>query len=163
MTEVSHYRESRRRLDMQEALGTILDDDRLPRSICVCICMHVCMYVCMYVCMHAYMCIYIIFTHTHAHTHRLLLLDPATGVNLFHYILPGRNIIGKVTSHHQSPVTNALHIICTHACLVARVCLFVCVCVRFPHPLLSLSGLICFYAYLHLLKLYVHMHAYIHA
>jgi hypothetical protein len=26
---------------------------------------------------------------------RLLLLDPATGCNLFHYVLPGRNTVGK--------------------------------------------------------------------
>jgi len=50
------YRESRRKLDMEEATGLSLDEERLPR---------------------------------------LLLLDPATGVNLFHYVLPGRNTVGK--------------------------------------------------------------------
>ena len=50
------FRESRRKLDMEEATGMTLDDDRLPR---------------------------------------LLLLDPSTGVNLFHYVLPGRNTVGK--------------------------------------------------------------------
>jgi pSer/pThr/pTyr-binding forkhead associated (FHA) protein len=50
------FQESRRKMDMEEATGTALDDDRLPR---------------------------------------LLLLDPSTGVNLFHYVLPGRNTVGK--------------------------------------------------------------------
>jgi len=44
---MTHSQESRRKLDMEEATGLTLDDDRLPR---------------------------------------LLLLDPYTGVNLFHYV-----------------------------------------------------------------------------
>lgn len=50
------YQETKRKAAMEEALGTSLDEEALPR---------------------------------------LLLLHPSTGVNLFHYILPGRNVLGK--------------------------------------------------------------------
>jgi len=79
------YRETRRKLELEDALGATLEEARLGR---------------------------------------LLLIDPVTAVPLFHYVLPGRNTVGKARGQVDICLASKA---CSkqHACLEVRegVCL----------------------------------------